>query len=110
MEQYLKDIPYFLIAVALGIIPGLLRSARLHKAKGEKFPAVRYVEEGFSGLWISVVAAGLLDYYTDFSLFAICAVSTVAAFFNSILIDYIGNELIIFVVKKVKDKLLKLVK
>ena len=108
MENYLQHIPYFLVAVIIGIVPSLLRLRRTLKVKGKVIENVRYVEESFAALWISIVVAGLLDYYTDLSLFAICAISMIAAFFHSQLIDIIGNDLILFMVKKIKDRISKL--
>ena len=100
MEVYFEHIPYFLLFVGLGIAANLLKKAVRDK---EEITPWRYVEEIFGGLWIALVVAGALDYFTPWSAFLIYGISSVAGYFHSYILDYVAKGLIEFIVVKAKS-------
>lgn len=100
MKQYTEHIPFFFIMVSLGIILNLL-------LKKEKLTFRRVLEEFLGSVWISIIVAGCLDYYTDMSYFVISGLSSFAGFLHSKLIDYIGNDLLVATVKSLKSAINK---
>ena len=96
MEQYFEHIPYFLLFVGMGVAVNLLRKA----GKGEKLSKIRIVEEVIASIWIALLVAGGLDYFTEWSQFLIYGVSSAAGYFNSILIDKVGRGLVEYLLVK----------
>lgn len=103
MEQYLEHIPYFLAAVVLGIIPNLLSLKRKLSKINVNISIWRYIEETFSALWISAVLAALLDEFTGLSAIAVYAFASLVAYFHSVLIDKIGNDIIVHLFVQIKE-------
>ena len=104
MEYYLTQLPYFLLFVGMGVAVNLLRKG----LAGEKLSILRIVEEIIASIWIALLVAGSLDYFTEWSYFLIYGTSSLAGFFNSILIDKVGKglaEYLLITGKKIMDKL-----
>lgn len=96
--MYFEHIPFFLLFVGMGIAANLLK--KIVRDKEEVSPW-RIVEEVFGGLWIALVVAGALDYFTPWSAFLIYGISSVAGYFHSFILDYFAKGLIQFVYSKV---------
>lgn len=101
MKEYIQHIPYFFLMVSLGIITNLLMQKR---KTGKKITGLRILEEIFSSIWISLIVAGCLDYFTDWSVLVVSGISSLAGFFHSKFIDYIGNDILLFLVKLFQQK------
>ena len=96
--MYFEHIPFFLLFVGMGIASNLLKKILRDK---EEVSPWRIVEEVFGGLWIALVVAGALDYFTPWSAFLIYGISSVAGYFHSFILDYFAKGLIQFVYSKV---------
>lgn len=97
--MYFEHIPYFLLFVGMGIGLNLLKKVVRDK---EKITPWRIVEEVFGGLWIALVVAGALDYFTAWSAFLIYGLSSIAGYFHSFILDSVAKGLIEFVYEKLK--------
>lgn len=99
MEQYVSHLPYFIVFVGLGIAVNLINK----KVKGEVLTILRIVDEVISSIWIALLVAGGLMYFTEWSNLVIYGVSSVAGYFNSTLIDKVGKGIIEYLLPKVKQ-------
>lgn len=100
MKEYLEHLPIFFLVVLLGIISNLLIKYRKDK---KSINIGRILEETFSGLWISIVVAGGLDFYTNWSVLLISGLSSMAGFFHSKIIDIFGNDILVLLSKYLKE-------
>jgi len=88
MEQYIKNLPFFLIATSVGIVANFL-----FVTKQNEFTRLRITREVFGGLWISAVAYIGLDEMTTLSDIMLFAITSIIGFINSRIISFIGKDL-----------------
>jgi hypothetical protein len=96
IQSYLIHIPLFIFFVLLGTSINFLRGRR-------KLTKSRIKSEIISSIWISTVLVLILDNFFDWKPTAYYGIGSLAGFLNSKLIDYVGNDLLEVVLKKLLD-------
>lgn len=96
MQAYLSHIPLFIFFVLLGTVVNIMRSRK-------KWTKSRIRSEIISSIWISSVLVLILDNFFEWKVTAYYGIGSLAGFLNSKLIDYVGEDLMEVLFRKLLD-------